>query len=188
MDTRHIIINALLFQLVWFSCVFLKLEWAAIFLLVMLLHSIKYLMDKLNLIVVVASLVLGLTMDSMLSVYSFYSFSEPAWQLLLGFGPSSGAYIPLWLIMIWLGFSLALPHAMGWLLNMKGLFVATMTGLAPMSYMVGRQLNVIEFSNADLPIIAAAWCIWSCLILLVKHYASSRTAELESLEGVEHVK
>lgn len=159
MSTISLVINGVLFQLVWFLSIFLKLEMAVVALFFMLLHVISKLINKHGVFISVLAFCMGVTMDAVLHYSGVYEF--PIQHELDYF------YLPSWLLMIWVGFSLALPYSLHWMFKNRLLFIGLMSVLAPVSYLAGREFGMIEFTNGQLIYVVLAWSIWSFLLMLL---------------------
>lgn len=161
-QTQHIMINAILFQCCWFLAIFSDWYWAAIPLLLMLVHIYRVSSRKLHelkLAVVIAFS--GITIDTLFKVSGIYSFGD---VLLI-----TERSIPVWLCILWLGFALTVNHSLNWLVKKAPWFVIGCAVAGPISYSTGRAKGVIEFSNQSLGLISIEWVV----IALITIYLSS---------------
>ena len=158
MSKFSLVINGVLFQLVWFLSIFVKLEMAVVALFFMMLHVISKLINKQGVFISALALFMGVTMDAVLHYAGVYEF--PIQNELDYF------YLPSWLLIIWMGFSLALPYSLYWMFKNRFLFIGLMSALAPVSYLAGREFAMIEFTNGQLIYVVLAWSIWSFLLML----------------------
>ena len=160
MDNKHLLINALLFQIVWFIAVLQQSIWAALPVGLMLMHLL--IVQKRS-FWRVASLVLlafiGVSLDSVFNFIGIYHFSVT--NLLL---PMFG--LPVWLVCLWLGFCLTLPLSLAWLIKKPYFFVLGCTLLGPISYLAGRRFEAIGFSDANIWLLVVEWCVFSIIALV----------------------
>lgn len=150
------LLNALLFQIGWFSCVMGGNTIAiAVTAIILYVHH-KLAINNLNewlFIFTVASI--GLTIDSLLSVSGILLFD------------SVSIGIPIWLFCIWLVFSCTLNHSLKWL--SKHLLLAMLMGAiaGPMSYFAGAQLTDVSLATPQIYSLIILACIWATLLPLL---------------------
>ena len=152
-------INALLFQLGWFSCV-LGGNLIAILVTasILLAHSRLFLKGRQEYLLLAAVTCLGMAVDS------FWAYSG-----VLAF-PDSLTFIPLWLVCIWVLFATSLCHSLQWL--QQRLLLASVLGAVagPSSYLGGAALAGViigEPRMLSIAVIALAWALVMPLILLL---------------------
>lgn len=153
------ILNAVLFQLIWFACVWGGASgrwWLAVasvigFALWQVPRSAR---PKTELALMGAAVFTGLLVDTVYVVAGLVSYPQP--------GPWRGL-APVWIIALWVGFALTLNHSLAWLKD-RPLAAALMGGLAgPLSFWIG----VTRFAAAEfvapaplvLVILGAAWAL-----------------------------
>jgi hypothetical protein len=147
---KQTIFNAAVFQGAWFDLLVFHSGIAIFFITALGIQLIcVYKVNFLHLLVPLLSIFsLGLLLDALLSFYGLYSFDDSS--LLV-------SVIPLWLVMLWLAFTLTLPVSFLWLLHKPSLAVIVFASLAPLSYIAGRHLGAIVFSNTTIILISLAW-------------------------------
>lgn len=91
----------------------------------------------------------------------------------LGVIDFTGGYFPLWLMMLWLGFSAMAPVALDWLVPkpMFAILVGAVSG--PLSYVAGIKLNAGTISSMPL-VIGAYAVIWGLMMAYFVYSMSPR--------------
>lgn len=169
MRTKDILINALLFQLCWFTAVLAGGYWALLPLGLMFGHYCRVL-GRQALGVVLALSLFGMAFDSLYLYLGVYQVTSLVNLPLLN--------IPLWLACLWLAFCLCLPLSLAWLVKKNYIFVLACAILGPVSYLAGRQLEVIDFSESAIAFLALEWGIFAfvvCLFLLPSLTGTAQT-------------
>jgi hypothetical protein len=153
------ILNAVLFQLVWFACVWGGASghwWLAVasvtgFALWQVPRSAT---PKTELALMGAAVFTGLVVDTAYVAAGLVSYPQP--------GPWRGV-APVWIIALWVGFALTLNHSLAWLKG-RPLAAAVMGGLAgPFSFWIGAtRFEAAEFvapAPLVLVILGAGWAL-----------------------------
>ncbi|MCG8433892.1 MAG: DUF2878 domain-containing protein, partial [Gammaproteobacteria bacterium] len=85
---------------------------------------------------------------------------------------------PLWILMLWAGFSLTLNHSLAWL--QKHYFLAALFAAiaSPLSYLAGEKLGAVTFT-ADIAVTATAVSVaWAAalpaLLFLAKRWLNQQ--------------
>lgn len=156
---KNILINAILFQCCWFAAILLGWVVAIIPLAAMLVHYFL-IMGGRGLLLVLLLSVIGMMFDSLYLYLSIYQFN-PASAVL----PILG--IPLFLVCLWVGFCLTLPVSLAWLVQKPRYFLSLCVIFGPLSYLAGRRLGALEFSNNDLVFLFIEWMIMAVFMLLL---------------------
>ncbi|WP_353352335.1 DUF2878 domain-containing protein [Oceaniserpentilla sp. 4NH20-0058] len=156
----RVIINAVFFQLTWFSFVLNIYEGylALVSLFFMFVYSVLvegY--QKQHIIMSFCVVVLGLTVDTLLTFFGVFYFSGNTYF-----------FIPFWLVGIWGAFSLTLNSSLKWLLEKPMLFMVSLTLFGPMSYYFGSKLSNLALSDDAVIYLILAWFFIS--VLIVKLY------------------
>lgn len=156
LQAHGIWLNALLFQLGWFSSV---LGGNVIAILVtagiLLVHSRLLLKSRQEYLLIIAVTSLGMAVDS------FWVYSA-----VLSF-PESASIIPPWLVCIWVLFATSLCHSLQWL--QQRLLLASVLGAiaGPSSYLGGAALAGVIIGEPRLLSIAAIALAWALVMPLV---------------------
>lgn len=159
-ENKHVLINAVLFQVLWFIAILGDEVWVLFPLTFMLAHL--FVIRKTLAIGIFPLLILtviGISFDSILNFIGVYQFSADS--LLLPY-----LDLPLWLASLWLGFCLTLPVSLAWLIKKPYLFVVGCTLLGPLSYLAGRRLEALNFSDANIWFLVVEWCVFSLIALV----------------------
>lgn len=160
-DNQHVLINALLFQVVWFVAVLAGDYWALLPVTLMLVHiSMIRKQLPLSVLPLLVLAVIGVIFDSLLNYMGVYQFPTSYLGL-----PFLG--LPVWLACLWLGFCLTLPLSLAWLIKKPLLFVLGCSILGPVSYLAGRRLDALSFSDANIWFLVIQWGLFSIITLIL---------------------
>ncbi len=166
---KFLIFNFLGLQFTWAACAYgatndLPLLGVYVGLVYILLHFIivEERLRDLNIILIIG--VLGIFLDYLNTRFNIISFSTYDVSILL---------IPYWLIVLWLVFSLMIPHSLYWLVN--NMRVASIAGAigGSVSYFIGHKLGALTFSqpaSISFIIYFIEWAIFFPLSLQVVKY------------------
>ena len=155
-------INFLLFQLCWFSCVlgavwglqFVGVVVAVLVGVVAVLSSGK---PRAEFLFLVATMILGTLIDSLQFSIGAFSVEE---QLLSPWG------YPLWMSAIWVGFASTFGSSLSWLSGRY--WLAAVLGFigGPLAYVSGESLGAIQIGNFPW-----GFDYWSCLLIIACSWA-----------------
>lgn len=160
----NILINAVLFQALWFSAILTGWLLALGPLILLLLHF-AWAETRRSIWVACLGLAgIGMLADSALLHLGVYSFPEETLYI--------PGLLPLWLSYMWLGFSACLPISLSWLFRSPWLLTSFFTAGGPLSYLAGRELGALEFSDSALWVLAGLWFGLSLLVLVARKMAS----------------
>ncbi|MEW6993302.1 DUF2878 domain-containing protein [Colwelliaceae bacterium MEBiC 14330] len=148
------LINLLGFDFLWFGLVF----WGNIFtpcaILFLCLHFYFISNNRRREFFLVTTVALiGIIVDSTLHLIGVFIFPETS-------------IIPIWLVTLWLCFGATLCHSLNFLQHSKVLQCLVGAFLAPLSYLAGKQLNVVSFSLSNSQTFMVLAFIWGLLMLL----------------------
>lgn len=148
----YALVNLVAFKLLWLSLVGFQNQglWLALPLfLLMWLGNPEFIQASRQMLVVSLT---GILVDSLLSVTGVFIFPE--------------ALLPLWLIMLWFGFALALPCGLGFITRFP-LWLQALTGAAAsLSYLAGLQLDAVEYGYSLLQTQLLLALLWAGLVPL----------------------
>jgi hypothetical protein len=140
MRTQHVILNYVLFQVGWFSCVLGAANnqpWlACLVVLAIVLGQVYYApFPKQALKLILLACVLGSFVDQMLLNNHIVEYASNGWSV---------AIVPVWIIGLWMSFSSTLNVSMRWLRNQK--VTAFLFGLigGPLAYVAAEKLGAIH--------------------------------------------
>lgn len=177
LSTSHTVLNAAVFQGAWLDLLVFHSGLAPLFIVMLAAQLWREFGERFQhlLLPLLAVFGLGIVLDGLLSFLGFFSFSDT--EMLL-------SVIPFWLLMVWLAFTLSLPISFSWLLHKPSLAIGVFACMAPLSYIAGRHIGVIEFANGTILLIALAWAgvaYLSCRllgsVLLTKMHLDSELSE-----------
>jgi Protein of unknown function (DUF2878) len=175
------ILNAVGYQAVWFACIYsasrgnawLGFIASVIFSMIMLAFAGK---AKDDIRILSIGLCLGACVDSIFASSGLIKYDAP-W-------PIEGI-APLWIMALWLSFSLTLNHSMGFLRD--NLTLAAAFGLigGPLAYFgADRLFNVLDFGNNTIGVIFALAIAWAIAIPAIfwidKRIANTQKAAIET--------
>ena len=158
LSKAQILINAVLFQLCWFSAVLMGSYWALLPLGFMLLHYL-WVRGSNGLLTVFLLGGLGVMFDSLYLYLGIYHLDAQTAALPL-------LNLPVWLMCLWLGFCLSLPLSLAWLIKKPLYFIVGCMILGPVSYMAGRRLQAIDFADINLGFMVLEWAVFALLVCL----------------------
>jgi len=147
----NVLLNILIYQVIWFLCVIGETRGAILALPLLGLHLYFSQNRKADLQLMAAFLVAGLIIDGSLHGVGFFRFEAPARP------------IPFWLIVVWLALA-TLPHnSLSWLKGRP--FLSALFGAAggPLAYWAGVRLGVADFNWPLLPSLLLLAVIWALL-------------------------
>ena len=142
--------NLLFFNTMWLLCVLGRNEllWLSVPLLAGY-ASLLLAAGKMQITQLLLPALGGLTVDSVMVISGLLEFN-------------SQQFLPLWLVLLWLNFSITLGLALQWL--KKHFWICAVAGAVafPLNYSIGEQLNAVSYS-APYPLVislmAAVWAI-----------------------------
>ncbi|WP_137167095.1 DUF2878 domain-containing protein [Salinimonas lutimaris] len=149
-QTLNKVVNFIWFQTIWFLAIFT--QYAYSWLLVGLLAAFFVFSARRgpDLVLMVLVVLLGLVVDSLLTVAGIFVFSSP------GFGLP----IPLWLLALWAGFSLTLPYSLNYLQGHPVICALLGAIFGPLSYWAGARFGAVSFDqelSITLGLLAVVW-------------------------------
>ncbi len=154
------LINAVLFQAVWWLCM-LGLSDIAAGCIVLLV--VQYIVTTRNLKADVLMLVTvffsGVLFDVIWVKAGLYSLPESL----------QSDWLPIWLIFLWIGFSLTVRRSLKWFLVRPLLFPLLCTVLGPLAYYAGEQFGMIVLRPYAWIAMAAQWCCIGIFAVYMQH-------------------
>ena len=156
------LVNFSLFQLGWFVCI-LGASWNQLhvalglssLILLVHLHITNYKNNDLKLLVF--SGFIGFLFDGALQYTGMILYNNPGWNFPL---------TPLWIVMLWLLFSVTLNHSLAWLKNRTILSLLFGSIGGPLAYVAGDKLGAITISTPETIIaLAVGWAIITPLLI-----------------------
>jgi len=153
--------NIVLFQCAWFSLVLGYTVLGLVVTTTLLLHTFLTSRDRQKeMTFCLMVVVFGVLADSILMQFGVYLFTS---SLDLDV---SEQLIPIWLISLWVAFSLTLNRSLNWLVNIPWLLVILLAVFGPLSYYAGTQLNP-ELIQMDQTFVWASAIQWALMGLVI---------------------
>ncbi len=170
-----VLVNVLLLNLLWFSCVLGAAHgsiWPAVIVLFLLLGFNYFCagMKQLDYKIIALSVLAGLLIDGVMMNQSWviYAYNQP----------DMGLVPPLWIMILWLGFGASVRIGMQWLLNHPFIGGMTMMIGAPLSYVSAGKLGAAEMPNLwqAIAFIGASWLLYFMLVVYLTQNKESKNA------------
>lgn len=156
------IINALLYQFVWFTCVLGGNHWVPAAILAILLQVWLGGTWRADLRMMGILLITGLVIDGILQVTGVLVFTEPGWP------------IPLWLVMVWLGLANTVNHSLAWLIH-RPVMSAILGGLGgPLAYWAGTKVDAATFGYGLPVTLSLLAVVWALLFLVLSWFVRDK--------------
>ena len=166
------IINVVLYQIGWFSCVIgaaygFPLSGALGALSLVALHLLLTDARKAEIQLILIACLLGVVIDSLQQAVGLFTFkTDPRWPL----------WLPLWVFVIWAQFATLFRFALHWLSG-HYLLAALFGALGgPLAYWGGIRLGAADFGDSPwltLMILALAWALVMPLLLWLRQKLAS---------------
>lgn len=163
--SRLMLLNVIAFQLLWWLCVLSPAHgWEVLVLFVTLLYTwahLRWVESSQQLWPLLLTAVVGCLLDQYLFRMDWVKF--PHQQDML-------AYIPLWMMALWLGFATTLNLSMHWLQHR--LLLATLLGaiFGPIAYLGAEKMGAVVLTQlpTSLVLVAVEWAIALPLLLYIR--------------------
>ncbi|MFT7052623.1 MAG: hypothetical protein ACJAU1_000170 [Psychromonas sp.] len=144
--------NLFFFQLIWFVAVFFTVNGQIFLILSLLLHFYLSPNRQYDLASLITISLIGIAVDLLLSWLGLMRFPE-------------AVFLPLWLVLLWAHFAVALNHGMSWLNKIPVYFQVVLGGLfGPLSYYAGYKFGAVDFPLPFLQTLLILTVIWSTLL------------------------
>ena len=130
------VLNLILFQIAWFTCVLAGDVWASVVsLAILIVHARFIVADKREWLLIFGFALCGCVIDSILAITGLFDFGATV------------AFIPIWLICLWLMFATTLTHGFAWLQG-RWWFASLLGGTAGAgSYYAGSQMAAVSIAE-----------------------------------------
>ena len=158
-----LVCNALLFQSVWWAAVLGYLGWAVLALALLLVQACLWRPNALQLPLLLLLAVVGLTIDTIWLWLSWYQ-SQPKGEI-------------LWLVMIWVAFTLTLTRSLWSLIKRRYLWMIFCGLFGPLAYYAGSALGRLYIDPVAWPAIALQWIAFGWL----SHYVLAMNDKLSGV-------
>ena len=155
-QTQRQLVNMLGFQLCWFACVMGgNLTGLVVVSAFMFWHC--RIAERREWLLIAVVTVSGAALDTLWYQLGLMSFSADH-QL---------AFIPPWLLLLWLAFSATLRHSLSFLFSRPLLMAVASAMAAPLSYFAGTRLGALSVSYEGLLVISVSWALLMWLATLL---------------------
>ncbi len=161
------IINFILFQLAWFSCVIgaaKGIPWLGVLISIYVLglHVYQAKQAKQELLLALSVLLIGAISDQAMLSFRLIDYLNNGW---------SNALVPVWILALWLGFSTILNVSLRW---MKGRYlIAVIFGAVggPLAYFSAEKIGAVILHGQNSYIaLAILWAVITPLLLVISSY------------------
>lgn len=150
------ILNIVLYQVLWFGCVFFQNKFLIPALFLIALHFLLCQQRLKELTVVLGCSAIGILVDSLLTSAGFYEFSQPPlWPL-----------VPMWLAILWVGFAGTLRHGLSYFMERPYLALAAAALGAPLTYHAASRFGAVQFPVGAIGTAAAVSASWIAMMVL----------------------
>lgn len=160
-------INVLIYQIVWFLCVFKGDTGAFLSLILLAGHLIRSNHRREDLKMMLVLLFIGLVVDGAIRYTGYISYRV------------DGIPIPFWLAVIWLALAILPNHSLRWLKGrpwLSSLFAAIG---GPLAYWAGVRVGSAEFSQPlmqSIGLLAVVWALlWPLVMVIANHILPKET-------------
>lgn len=168
--TMHKIINALLFQVCWFSAVLWGWQYGLPALILLAAHGYVFERGQHAYAALAGIVAAGLVLDSALFASGWFSVPEPA-PLMLGLTPA-------WLMCMWCAFALTLGSSLSWWRDYPKIFVPVCAIAGPLSYFAGQRLGALEIQPQAYFWHGLAWAVLGlAVVFFIRQPFSKRSGD-----------
>ena len=164
-SNRLIIFNIIAFQLLWWACVLSAkhgLDWLVLIVTVAYIFvHFCWIEPKQQFWPLILTAIIGCVFDQYLFMTDWIRFNHH---------PTMSAYIPLWMIALWLGFATTLNLSMHWLQHRLLLAASLGAVFGPLAYLGAQQLEAVTLTHPleSLVCIAIEWGLALPLLLFIR--------------------
>lgn len=137
--TSNVIINFVLFQITWFSCVLgagaYGLDWLAILAVAAVCAHVLTTPSKwTDLTCAFVALLIGYTLDNIWVMTNILSYPE-------------SNFAPYWLGILWFGFGLSLNHSLKFFRDLNWIGAVIVGAFGPVTYFTAERFGVVTIEN-----------------------------------------
>lgn len=177
------LLNFLLYQLGWFSCVLgaawgFPLSGGIAALLLLLIHLLLTDSRIAELRLILFACLLGVLVDSLQQAFGVLTFkADPGWPL----------WLPLWVFVIWAQFASLLRFSLNWMAERYLLGVGLGLIGGPLAYWGGVRIGAAEFGDnllLSLSSLAVVWGVMIPLLLWMRSRIAATEGQYRSLGSI----
>ena len=175
--SSNVIINFVLFQITWFSCVLgagaYGLDWLALLAVAGVLAHVLTTPSKLtDLSCAFIALLVGYTLDNIWVMTNILAYPE-------------NSFAPYWLGILWFGFGLSLNHSLKFFRDLNWLGAVIVGAFGPVTYFTAERFGVVNIvSPIQLLWVTMTWIVlFRGLTFYSAWHLSQNQPEAEQLEA-----
>ena len=146
------LVNSIFFNIAWFGYVFFGNNFIPMILGWLVFHLIENPSRKSELIFIVLVTAIGSFVDSVLMHFGVFIFKQQS------------VLIPVWMIFIWLSFTLTINGYLAFLQKSIALQLFAGLILVPLSYFAANALNAVTFGYSDRFTFIILSLVWAILV------------------------
>lgn len=168
------LINIILLNVLWFSCVLgaaNNMLWPGFVVLsgIILFNLYQQTLKKIDLKIVIFSIIAGVFIDGLLHALGMVSYEHKI--LNVAFLP------PIWILILWVGFGATVRTGMQWLLSNPKIGAVFMLVGAPLSYFSAAKLGAAEIQMfwQAMSFIGVSWLLYFVLVINLLQNQKDRT-------------
>lgn len=148
------IYNGLWFYALWFSAILVGDEHISLAMMFVVLHFLMVKDRLLELKICGSIAVIGMTIDGLLSANSVFIFTNDA-------------FLPPWLLLLWIGFAASLSRSLKFLSSRFALAAAVGAIGGTLSYFSGMKFGAVSFGYSITATAVILMAIWAALLPLL---------------------
>jgi hypothetical protein len=150
---RHNFVNILFFNAIWFTCVIGRLDWIWISAPVLLIYILTNFPSPQKILLYVAvPAAIGILIDAVLIQLNVFVF------------PKATTWMPLWLVVLWLGFATTLTKSLALFGKRPVLAVAAGMFGFPLSYLTAHRFGAVDFGYSTEMVALLLSAIWAIML------------------------
>ncbi|MFK7853697.1 MAG: DUF2878 domain-containing protein [Granulosicoccus sp.] len=165
--------NVVFYQLIWFGAVLGGQQYVVGLFALVLLHLYLSSGRREEMIVMGSCASIGIMTDSLLTYFGLFEFSH------------SPVVIPLWLVVLWLGFAGTFRLALSYFMKRPPLAIAAAVVGAPLSYLAAARLGAVTYPYGYLTTAAVLAAVWFILMnIFLRIVSSVESSAQKRIEGL----
>ncbi|WP_218418794.1 DUF2878 domain-containing protein [Alteromonas lipotrueae] len=163
------LVNFLWFQTIWWLVVLYQSTFLVLVLGLLIAWLVYSPLRKSDGKIMIAVLLLGTVVDSLLMLTGVFSFERGAWFS----GGASHWIVPIWLVCLWAALGGSIQHSLSVFANKPWLAMIGGAVFAPLSYFGGKKFGAVNFGYSPLITLFILTLVWGvvfpvCFLLAKK--------------------
>lgn len=151
------LVNALLFQAIWFSAVLVGWQWAIWPLVALFLHGLIKERGQHAYGFLLLFAFAGIALDTLWFSLGWFRMPDPSvWHV---------AGMPLWLMCMWPAFALTLGSSLSWWRQWPLTFILACAVAGPLSYFAGMRLGALHITDQGFIALVCVWTLAGTVIV-----------------------